>query len=64
MKPTVESKYRLNKWCELGKGQYASFVQKGALDAVEYYKEVNGDKDALQLSYELDWLKQKFNSIS
>jgi len=64
MKPTVESKYRLNKWCELGKGQYASFVQKGALDAVKYYKEVNGDKDALQLSYELDWLKQKFNSIS
>jgi hypothetical protein len=63
MKPTVESRFRLNKWCELGKGQYASFVQKGALDAVEYYKEVNGDKDALQLSYELDWLKQKFNSI-
>ena len=64
MKPTVESKYRLKKWCELGKGQYALLVQKGALDAVEYYKEVNGDKDALQLSYELEWLKDKFNSIS
>ena len=25
---------------------------------------INGDKDALQLSYELDWLKEKFNSIS
>ena len=64
MKPTVESQFRLKKWCELGKGQYASLVQKGALDAVDYYKEVNGDKDALQLSYELDWLKEKFNSIS
>ena len=64
MKPTVESKYRLKKWCELGKGQYALLVQKGALDAVEYYKEVNGDKRSLQLSYELDWLKEKFNSIS
>jgi hypothetical protein len=64
MKPTVESQFRLKKWCELGKGQYASFVQKGALDAVNYYKEVNGDKDALQLSYELDWLKERFNSIS
>jgi len=64
MKPTVESKHRLKKWCELGKGQYADLVQRGALDAVEYYKEVDGDKDALHLSYELSWLKEKFNSIS
>jgi hypothetical protein len=64
MKPTVESKHRLKKWCESGEGQYATLVQRGALDAVEYYKEVNGDKDALQLSYELDWLKERFNSIS
>jgi hypothetical protein len=64
MKPTVESNYRLKKWCELGKGAYALLVQQGALDAVEYYKEVNGDKRALMLSYELEWLKNKFNSIS
>ena len=64
MKPTVESQFRLKKWCELGKGQYALLVQRGALDAVAYYKEVNGDKNALQLSYELDWLKERFNSIS
>ena len=64
MKPTVESQFRLKKWSELGKGQYALLVQRGALDAIEYYKEVNGDKDALQLSYELEWLKDKFNSIS
>jgi len=64
MKPTTESKHRLKKWCELGKGNYAQLVQRGALDAVEYYKEVDGNKDALQLSYELDWLKEKFNSIS
>jgi len=64
MKPTVESRFRLKKWCELGVGNYADLVQKGALDAVEYYKEVNGDKNALQLSYELDWLKEKFKSIS
>ena len=64
MKPTVESRHRLKKWCEPGKGQYASMVQRGALDAVEYYKEVKGDKHALQLSYELEWLKKRFNSIS
>ncbi len=64
MKPTVESRYRLKKWCELGVGEYASYVHRGALDAVEYYKETNGDKNALMLSYELEWLKEKFNSIS
>ena len=64
MKPTVESRHRLKKWCELGVGEYASYVQKGALDAVQYFDEVKGDKNALQLSYELEWLKNKFNSIS
>ena len=64
MKPTVESNYRLKKWCELGKGQYAEFVQKGALDAVAYYEKNKDDKSALMLSYELDWLKKKFKSIS
>ena len=64
MKPTVESQYRLKKWCELGKGPYASLVQKGALDAVKYYEKNKHDKRALMLSYELDWLKEKFNSIS
>ena len=64
MKPTVESQYRLKKWCELGKGHYASLVQKGALDAVKYYEGNKHDKRALMLSYELDWLKEKFKSIS
>ena len=64
MTPTVESKHRLKKWCELGKGAYALLVQRGALDAVQYYKDVNGDKRALMQSYELEWLKEKFNSIS
>ena len=63
-KPTVESTYRLKKWCELGKGAYAQLVQKGALDAVAYYKENKNNYDALRLSYELAWLKEKFKSIS
>ena len=64
MKQTVESRYRLKKWCELGKGPYAELVQRGALDAIDYYEKNKHDQDALILSYELDWLKQKFNSIS
>ena len=64
MKPTVESRHRLKKWCELGKGEYASYVQRGALDAVKYYEEHKDDSSALLYSYELDWLKEKFKSIS
>jgi len=64
MKPTVESKHRLKKWCELGQGKYAHLVQKGALDAIEYYEQHKDDKSALMLSYELDWLKDKFKSTS
>ena len=64
MKQTVESRYRLKKWCELGKGPYAELVQRGALDAIDYYEKNKHDQDALSLSYELVWLKQKFNSIS
>ena len=64
MKQTVESRHRLKKWCELGKGPYAELVQRGALDAIDYYEKNKHDQDALSLSYELDWLKQKFNSIS
>ena len=63
MKPTVESRYRLKKWCELGKGNYALLVQKGALDAVAYHEKNKGNHNALRLSYELAWLKEKFKTI-
>jgi len=64
MDPTVESSFRLKKWCELGTGQHAEWVQKGAIDAIEYFKAHKDNKSALMLSYELSWLKEKFNSIS
>ena len=64
MKPTVESRHRLKKWCELGTGDHAEWVHKGAKDALEYFEVHKSDKNALMLSYELDWLKRKFESIS
>jgi hypothetical protein len=64
MKPTVESRFRLKKWCELGKGDNAEWVQKGALDAIKYYEENKDNIGALMLSYELSWLKERFKSIS
>lgn len=64
MAQTVESRHRLKKWCELGQGTHAEWVQKGASDAVEYYDKNKHDRNALMQSYELQWLKEKFNSIS
>jgi len=54
--PTVEGRYRLKKWCTLGKGKNASWVHKGATDAVAF---VESGQD-LKLSYDFDWVKKYF----
>ena len=61
-KPTVESMYRLKKWCQLGKGENADWVYKGANDAKEYYKKNSDDHDELMLSYDFEWLKKYYES--
>jgi hypothetical protein len=62
MKPTVESKYRLEKWCELGKGKNAEWAYKGANDAKEYYEKNSDNHDKLMLSYDFEWLKQYYET--
>ena len=52
---------RLLAWSTKGEGQYGEDSIKGALDAIEYYDEVNGDIYKLRLSYEWDWLRGRFN---
>ncbi len=52
---------RLLAWSTKGEGQYGEYSIKGALDAIEYYDEVNGDMDKLRLSYEWEWLRSRFN---
>ena len=53
----VESKFRLKQWLTVSgnepNGEYSVY---GAEDAVEYYREVGGDFDALKKSYEWEWL--------
>ena len=56
------SAYRLNIWLTKAHGDFSEYSIKGAQDAVKYYEEVNGDYDALKLSYEWSWLATKFNS--
>jgi hypothetical protein len=57
---TEIAKERLDAWLNNATGDFAQFSIKGALDADEFYDEVNGDFEQLKLSYEWDWLKQRF----
>lgn len=56
-KPTVENNYRLKKWLTPGKGDNAGWVNKGALDAVEFLEQGNDP----YLSYDFEWIKNYFN---
>ena len=61
-KPTVESKFRLKKWCQLGKGKNADWVYKGAIDGKEFYEKNSDNYDKLMLSYNFEWVKQYYES--
>ena len=56
-----DSRERLEAWLTKSEGEFAEYSIKGAQDAMTYYDEVNGDFDALKLSYEWAWLKEKFD---
>lgn len=59
---SIESEFRLNKWCSSNGTEVGDWNMKGGLDGVEYYKEVNGDFKKLRLSYEWEWLNTHFQS--
>jgi hypothetical protein len=56
--PDVENEYRLKVWLKEDSGTIANghWSHKGAQDAVEFYKEVNGNPTELKKSYEWAWL--------
>ena len=60
--PTVETQYRLKKWCQLGHGENADWVLKGATDAQEFYQASGSNYKQLMLSYDFEWLKQHYES--
>ena len=49
---------------ELGTGKNAEWVYKGAQDATEFFNKNSNNSVELHKSYELDWLKEKFKTIS
>jgi hypothetical protein len=59
--PTVETEHRLNVWLTVANGDFANWSTTGARDAVAYYKEVGGDYEQLKLSFEWNWLRERFN---
>lgn len=61
--PTVENLQRLEAWRTRANGPYGRWSTAGANDAMNYYNEVNGDIEKLKLSYEWEWLDQRFNGL-
>lgn len=57
------SRERLEAWLNKGQGEFSEYSIKGALDADEYYDEVNGEFDKLKLSYEWAWLRERFGQL-
>jgi hypothetical protein len=55
------SKQRLETWLSVGEGNYAEYSIRGASEAVKYYDEVDGNFEKLKLSYDWEWLRNKFN---
>jgi len=60
--PTVENTHRLDVWCTCAEGKYAEYCLAGARDAVAYYDEVGGDYEQLKLSFEWQWLQERFKN--
>ena len=59
--PTVETEHRLNVWLTIADGDFANWSICGAEDAVAYYAEVDGDYERLKLSFDWQWLRERFN---
>ena len=58
---SIESSHRLSTWLNIAEGAHAEWSIRGALDAVEYYNEVNGDYTELLRSFEWAWLKEYYS---
>jgi len=60
---TEENKNRLKIWLTTAKGEFADYSIKGANNAIEYFDSVDGEYSKLKLSYEWDWLREKFQKF-
>jgi hypothetical protein len=56
------SALRLETWLNKAEGEFSQWSIKGAVEAEEYYEEVEGNYEKLLLSFEWVWLKELFNA--
>jgi hypothetical protein len=54
---------RLDAWMNKAEGDFAQYSIQGAVNADEYYDEVDGDFEQLKLSYEWAWLRERFEQL-
>ncbi len=54
---------RLDAWLNKAEGDFAQYSIKGAVDADEFYDEVDGDFNELKKSYEWAWLRERFDQL-
>ena len=59
--PTLETEHRLNVWTTQAAGNYSDYSIWGAANALKYYDEVGGDPAKLQLSFDWDWLRARYD---
>ena len=57
------SQERLDKWCSSNGTIEGDWNAKGGQDGVAYYKEVKGDFKLLKLSYDWEWLDNRFRQL-
>lgn len=55
---SIESAHRLDTWITKAEGANAKWSLQGAVDAVDYYNQIDGNYDKLLLSFEWAWLKE------
>jgi hypothetical protein len=55
-----EIQHRLRVWCSKADGDNADYCLTGANDALEYYQLVNGNYEALKLSFDWAWLQDYY----
>ena len=60
----LETKYRLSAWQHIGEGDYGDISIQAATEAIVYFQTVNGDFEKLKLSYDWDWLRNYYETIT
>jgi hypothetical protein len=60
--PTIETKYRLDVWCNHAQGNYSEYCTAGARHGVEFYNTHKDNMIELKKSFRWNWLQNYFNS--